>query len=141
MTNKIFLPNKASQISGAYRSFTHLDYIKNRSKNNFALSSNYIEPKSGDKNQPATVTVSDFKTNLPSNAVVKKVTVHYKHAKRGLCNNQICKNAKDVCNIPKPTISIWQPEAGEASKMASKKGTAAAEYTEAPSDCAPFSAV
>jgi len=121
MTTLTKKPNRATQITGGfYQPFDHLDNVKNTVGGSYAVSKKAIEGKDGDKTIPSTVRVSDFRFNIPANAVVKRVTVYYRHQKRGVCDGAICKNAKHVCNIPKPTIqledehNIWMKAKGKA---------------------------
>ena len=121
MTTLTKKPNRATQITGGfYQPFDHLDNVKNTVGGSYAVSKKAIEGKDGDKTIPSTVRVSDFRFNIPANAVVKRVTVYYRHQKRGVCDGAMCKNAKHVCNIPKPTIqledehNIWMKAKGKA---------------------------
>lgn len=127
MTTLTKKPNRATQITGGfYRKFNNLDNVKNTVSGSYAISASTITGKSGDHPTPSTVSVSDFRFNIPSNAVVKRITVHYRHAKRGLCNGHICTKAANVCNIPGPRISIWEASSsgGGSSSIGEVKGTA-----------------
>ena len=101
-------PNNTDQTSGGhYVTFTGLNNIKNTSGTPYAITT-IIGPKLSNKNRPSTVTATNFKFNIPSDAIVKKITVHYRHGKRAV--NQQLKPSTDpklpIGNIPSPTISV-----------------------------------
>jgi hypothetical protein len=114
-------PTKTSQTTGGkYTTFEHLSNIQNTNGNSYAISSNPVTGKKGNKPRPSTVTCSNFKFNLPSDAVVKKVTVYYRHRKKPVQNV----DQKLVCNIPAPTISVGGLNLSKkASAPANKTGT------------------
>ena len=127
MTTLTKKPNKATQITGSsYRKFDNLDNVKNTVSGSYAISDGTITSKSDNRPTPSPVSLLDFRFNIPSNAIVKRIIVHYRHSKRGLCDGKMCKNAVHVCNIPAPVISLWEASSsgGGASKIASKKGVA-----------------
>ena len=99
-------PNNTDQTSGGhYVTFTGLNNIKNTSGTPYAITT-IVGPKLSNKNRPSTVTATNFKFNIPSDAIVKKITVHYRHGKRAV--NQQLKPSTDpklpIGNIPSPTI-------------------------------------
>ena len=101
-------PNNTDQTSGGhYVTFTGLNNIKNTSGTPYAITT-IIGPKLSNKNRPSTVTATNFKFNIPPDAIVKKITVHYRHGKRAV--NQQLKPSTDpklpIGNIPSPTISV-----------------------------------
>lgn len=101
-------PNDTNQTSGGhYVTFTGLNNIKNTSGTPYAITT-IVGPKLSNKNRPSTVTATNFKFNIPSDAIVKKITVHYRHGKRAV--NQQLKPSTDpklpIGNIPSPTISV-----------------------------------
>ena len=100
-------PNNTTQKSGGhYFTFTGLNNIKNTSGTPYAITT-IIGPKLSNKNRPATVSATNYKFNIPSDAIVKKITVHYRHSKRGEHNQQPTTDPKwPVGNIPSPTISV-----------------------------------
>ena len=107
-------PNSINQSSGkTYVIFSGYNNLKNTSAGTYAISSTPIKKKSSSTgNRPATVSVSNFKAKVPSNAVVKKIVVHYRHSRRAVCksgnNDTPCSssNTDNRCNIGAPTISI-----------------------------------
>ena len=107
-------PNSINQSSGkTYVIFSGYNNLKTTSAGTYAISSTPIKKKSSSTgNRPATVSVSNFKAKVPSNAVVKKIVVHYRHSRRAVCksgnNDTPCSssNTDNRCNIPAPTISI-----------------------------------
>ena len=107
-------PNTIRQSSGSnYVMFSGYNNLKNTSASTYAISSTPIKKKSASSgNRPATVSVSNFKAQVPANAVVKKIVVHYRHSRRAVCksgNNDVpcaSSNTDNRCNIPAPTISI-----------------------------------
>lgn len=98
---------------GKYVQFSGVINLQDTKAGTYAVSQEPIQGKSSSfSNQPAPVTVSDFRCKIPSNAVVKKIVVHYRHSRRALCSknksNVPC-GASDTskrCNIPAPIISI-----------------------------------
>lgn len=114
-------PTTTSQTTGGkYTTFDHLNNIQNTNASSYAISKDPITGKKGNKPRPSTVTCSNFKFNLPSNSVVKKITVFYRHRKRAVQNV----DQKLVCNIPAPTISLGGLNLSKkASAPANKTGT------------------
>ena len=101
-------PNNTSQTSGGhYVTFTGLNNIKNTSGTPYAITGQ-IGPKIFNKNRPATVSATNYKFNIPSDVVVKKITVHYRHSKRAVdSQGKPSTNTKlPIGNIPSPTISV-----------------------------------
>lgn len=110
MATKTKYPQTASQTSGGkYASFNDLGNIK--ASNNYAQTS-LIKSKKKSPNRPSTITVKKFKLGLPTGALATKVQVKYKH-------NKVSYNGK-VCNIPAPTIGLYNG----STKLTSKKGQA-----------------
>ena len=114
-------PTTTRQTSGGkYTTFDHLNNIQNTNGTSYAISKTPVTGKKENKPRPSTVTCSNFKFNLPSNSVVKKITVYYRHRKRAVQNV----DEKLVCNIPAPTISLGGLNLSKkASAPANKTGT------------------
>ena len=114
-------PTNTSQTTGGkYTTFDHLNNIQNTNGTSYAISKTPVTGKKENKPRPSTVTCSNFKFNLPSNSVVKKITVYYRHRKRAVQNV----DEKLVCNIPAPTISLGGLNLSKkASAPANKTGT------------------
>ena len=106
-------PRTVAQTTGATVTFNGLDNIKNTSTKTYAISNKPIQGKNSTKdNTPSTISVKDFRFNIPSNAIVKKITVHYRHSRVAVCTknstNVPCglSNTDYRCNIPAPTITL-----------------------------------
>ena len=99
-------PTKIIQTSGGhYRQFK--DTINIRNDNSYyAISNNIIDKKTNTTNRPSTLTLTEFKTNLPVGAIVKKITVEYNHRKIGVQNQSPSVSVDTKMNIPAPTISL-----------------------------------
>ena len=77
-------PNSINQTGGSnYVMWSGYNNLKTTSAGTYAITSNYIQGKSFPlNNRPAIISVSNFKAKIPSNAVVKKIVVHYRHSRR-----------------------------------------------------------
>jgi len=109
-------PSKNSQTSGSnIAKWNNLVNVYSKSTN--YAETNLIKSKNSIPNHPAEVTVTNFNCNIPEGAVVKKITVYYRHSKVKKDNN--------VCNISAPAISLVGVKDSSKNKTASnKKGTA-----------------
>lgn len=97
MSSKTCTPNTVGQTSGGkFQTFTDLNNVKTSS--NYAQC--FIHGKSQPLNRPSTITVKNFKSGLPTGALITKITVKYKHS-------VVAYNNK-VCNITAPTISLMK---------------------------------
>ena len=85
---------------GKFRSFNNLGNLKNNTDNSWAVSSGNIKGKSSSPNRPSTISLTNFGFSLPVGAEVTKVIVEYRHKKSKVSG------AKNVCNIPSPTITL-----------------------------------
>ena len=111
-------PNTVDQgTHEEYVTFSGLNNIKNTSNSKYAVSSTYIKGKSETNGKrPSWVSASNFKFNIPSNSVVKKITVHYRHSRRARCgsnNNYTPCNSSNTdkrCNIPAPYIELMNTQ-------------------------------
>ena len=93
MTIKNKYCNTITQTEGGhYRIFNHTSNIKN--KEDTYAETNTILGKSQNLNRPSTLTLTNFKTELPTGAKVTKIKVYYKQRKTG------------GCNIGAPTITL-----------------------------------
>lgn len=107
-------PHDAKQGKGGkYVQFSGLINLQDTKAGTYAVSQEPIQGKSSRySNQPAPITVSDFRCKIPSNAVVKKIVVYYRHSRRAVCtknkSNVPCgaSDTSNRCNIPAPIISI-----------------------------------
>lgn len=110
MANKTKYTTNVSQTSGGhYATFSNLNNIKKSS--NYAQS--HVKSKKKTANRPSTITCKTFKLGLPTGALATKVTVYLKHSKVAVSGNK-------VCNIPAPTIGLYNG----STKLTSKKGKA-----------------
>ena len=101
-------PNTTTQTNGGhYVQFTGLKNIQNTSGTPYAITG-VIGPKNQNKNRPSTISATNYKFNIPSDAVIKKITVHYRHSKRAVdIHSQPSTDPKlPIGNIPSPTISV-----------------------------------
>lgn len=102
-------PNTVSQTTGgSYIVFQDLANLK--TKSGYARSKTPLP--SGADARPSTLTLTNYKANLPSDAYVTKITVHYAHYKRGAClrsgSYYPCDTLKNkyISNIPSPKITL-----------------------------------
>ena len=90
---------KISQDTGGkFRTFENLTNINNNVTGSYAESSGLIQAKNSSPNTPSTLYLSKFGFNLPTGALVKKITVEYRFSKLSYGGH--------VCNIPAPTITL-----------------------------------
>ena len=106
-------PRTVAQTTGATVTFNGLDNLKNTSTKTYAITNKPIQGKNNNKdNTPSTIAVKDFKFNIPTNAIVKKITVHYRHSRVAACTKNgttipcSISNTDYRCNIPAPTITL-----------------------------------
>ena len=81
---------------GKFRTFENLNNIKTNTTGAYAESSGLIKGKNSSPNTPSTLYLTNFGFNLPTGALVKKITVEYQFSK--------IKYGGHVCNLPAPTI-------------------------------------
>ena len=115
---KTCLPNTITQTTGGkFQGFSNLNNLKKKS--DYAQTA-LVHGKKENQNRPSTVTVKNFKANLPTGALATKITVRYKHSKVAYQNKH--------CNVPAPTISLMNGDTvmkfDTAGKAMSKKGQA-----------------
>lgn len=115
MTNLTKTANSVSQTGGQMQvAFLQLNNLKNTNHKSYAYSKSPILGKMASKERgPYIVRCKDFKFNIPANSVVKKITVHYRHAKRATCGDRPgeytpcgVSSLKKKCNIPAPTFTL-----------------------------------
>ena len=99
--------------SSNYVMWSGYNNLKTTDPKTYAVSTNPIKKKSAaNGNRPAIISLTDFRAKVPSNAVIKKIEVYYRHSRRAVCksgnNDTPCgsSNTDNRCNIPAPTISI-----------------------------------
>lgn len=96
MTIKTLTHSTTQQTSGGkYQTFSNLNNIKTKD-NTYAEC--HVGGKSDTLNRPSTLTLTNYKANLPEGALVTKVTVKLKQSKAKV-------NNKD-CNVQAPTVSL-----------------------------------
>ena len=114
-------PNKVWQEDNPYvQKFAHLDAIKNTKASSYAISEKPIGNKNDTRKGPPNLILKDFKLNVPTNALVKKITIHYRFDRKAACydikgqNPQPCdpviKEVKTKAKYPtfkKPQITIF----------------------------------
>lgn len=88
----------AQDSGGKFRTFENLTNINNNVTGSYSESSGLIQGKNSSPNTPSTLYLSKFGFNLPTGALVKKITVEYRFSK--------LKYGGHVCNIPAPTITL-----------------------------------
>ena len=129
MTIKQAYPTRIEQTTGGkFRKFRNLFNLKTNA--NIAITEAPVEGKPGGKTphnstkiQPSTISVTNFKLNIPQYAKIKKITAYYRHAK-----TKTSKNAKHICNIGAPKINIVRREKnGTYSQLRTAKGSAPTE--------------
>lgn len=115
MTKLTKTANNVSQTGGVMQvAFLQLNNLKNTNNKSYAYSKTPIQGKMASKERgPYIVRCKDFKFNIPANSVVKKITVHYRHAKRATCGDRPgeftpcgSSSTKKRCNIPAPTFTL-----------------------------------
>jgi len=85
---------------GVYRTFENLNNLKASGTGTYCESSGVIKGKSAILNtRPSILTLTKFGFNIPSGALIKSITVRYRHSKVAGGNGK-------VCNIPAPTITL-----------------------------------
>ena len=121
MTKQTQYPTKFKQSSGSdIVDFHNLINVKNNNVKSYALTGK-IGKKTEKKDTPATVSSYEYKFKIPSNALVKKVTVKYYHTVRGADKKgDISDDKKTIPHIPAPTISLSH------TSLSAKKGKAPA---------------
>jgi len=86
-------PNKIKQYSNPnQREFSHLEAIKVNKASTYAISKKLIDGKNGQYTSPSMLEITDFKINIPKNTLVKKIQVHYRVGKKGVCYDLNGKN-------------------------------------------------
>lgn len=104
--NSLKYPSTITQTSGGhYRQFKDTVNIRN-DNSYYAINYNPIGKKTETQNRPSTLTLTNFKFNLPVGAVVKKITVEYNHRKIGIQNDSPSVSVDTKMNIPAPTITL-----------------------------------
>ena len=115
MTTLTKTANSVSQTGGQMQvAFLQLNNLKNTNHKSYAYSKSPILGRMASKERgPYIVRCKDFKFNIPGNSVVKKITVHYRHAKRATCGDRPgeytpcgSSSTKKRCNIPAPTFTL-----------------------------------
>ena len=115
MTTLTKTANNVSQTGGVMQvAFLQLNNLKNTNHKSYAYSKSPILGKMASKERgPYIVKCKDFKFNIPGNSVVKKITIHYRHAKRATCGDRPgeytpcgSSSTKKRCNIPAPTFTL-----------------------------------
>ena len=101
MASKTFYPNTISQTNcSKCRVWNNLNNLKNGS-NTFAqcgtTNVTVIAGKNGSYNDPAVLTLTNFKVSIPTGAMITRITVKYAHQKIGY---------NGVPNIPAPRITL-----------------------------------
>lgn len=80
MAEKSGIPNSISQTSGGnFSKFKNLNNLKDRRLETFAEST--VGMKTEVENRPSTLTLTNFKMDLPSNAKITSISVHIEHYK------------------------------------------------------------
>lgn len=94
-------PGTLSQTSGGkFRTFNNLNNVKNTTSGSYATSNGLIRGKSNSPNRPSSISATNFNINLPLGAEPTKITVDFAHRKSKATG------AKNICNIPAPTIAL-----------------------------------
>ena len=100
-------PSKVTEttVEPNARRFKDLNSIKVTKATTYAISEKPIDGYDGKYTRPAHLYCSNFKLNVPSNAKVTKIHVHYRLGKMGVCKNST--DGKDIpCEItPNDPIS------------------------------------
>ena len=122
--------NTITQSSGTHdRDWKNIQNIKNN-EDTYA-ETNTIMAKSKPLRNPATLTLSNFKANLPTGARIQQVIVTYRHSK-------YASDPKKVCNIGAPTISLMK---SATNTVKYKNGKAVEKKGQAPTTTAKAEAV
>ena len=99
MTTITKTPNKVKQYTNPnQREFSHLEAIKVNKASTYAISKKLIDGKNGQYTGPSMLEIKDFKINIPKNTLVKKIQVHYRVGKKGVCYDLNGKNPQP-CEI------------------------------------------
>ena len=93
--------------------FIQLNNLKNTNHKSYAYSKTPIQGGLNNGRGPYLVRCKDFRFNIPSNSIVKKITIHYRHSKRATCGDRpgeyvpcALSSTKKRCNIPAPTFTL-----------------------------------
>ena len=116
MVNKVKYPTLVSQTTGGH-------YATFSNANNVKTSANYaqctVQGKKKTVNRPSTLKVGGFGAGLPTGAFVTNVTVKFKHSK-------VAVDGK-VCNVPAPTVSLYNGDTHLISKKSQAPTTTPTE--------------
>lgn len=97
---------------GVYRTFENLNNLKASGTGTYCESSGVLKGKSAILNtRPSILTLKNFGFSIPSGALIKSITVRYRHSKVAGGNGK-------VCNIPAPTITLLNVSGASAKGVA-----------------------
>ena len=105
-----YYPNTVTQATGSNNvAFTGLTNLRNSNKT--YAKTGTIGASTATKNQPSSITATNFKINLPTGAEIQKIRVEVRH-----------QQSKNV-NIPKPTVTLVNTTGGEANTITAPSTT------------------
>ena len=105
MTTLTKLPHTVTQTGDKNCNFQNLYALTNTTSGSYAMTKE-IHGKNQSHNRPPQVNATNYQFNIPSNAVVKRISVHIPHSKYGSKNGSWYLYANTCCNIPAPTITL-----------------------------------